>query len=61
MSLLQQYMRALSTGNVDALIRIEQDHGLFGLPPEMVSTALNAIDAGEDVEAAFLAQYGVVP
>jgi hypothetical protein len=60
-SLLQQYMRAMLSGNTNACIRIEQDHNLFGLPPEMVSTALKAIDAGEDVEAAFLKEYGVVP
>lgn len=46
------YMKAMIAGQVDACIRIEQRHGLFGYPPEIVSVGLAAADKGEDVHAA---------
>ena len=52
MSELEQYTKALCRGNIDACIRIEERHGLFGYPPEIVSIGLRAFDDGEDVYAA---------
>lgn len=45
-------MKAMIAGQIDTCIRIEQRHGLFGYPPEVVSVGLAAADKGEDVDAA---------
>lgn len=52
MGLLQYYTKAMIAGDADACIRIEQEHELFGFPPELVSVGLSAIDKGLDAEAA---------
>ena len=52
MSLLQQYHKAMrSLDGMDRCIRIEQEAGLFGYPPELVSVGLKAIDEGKDADA----------
>lgn len=48
----KRYHDAMIAGNTDACIRIEQEFGLFGYPPEMVSAGLKAADKGQDVDAA---------
>lgn len=52
MSDLETYILAMRAGHIDACIQIEQRHGLFGYPPEVVTVGLSAIDSGEDVYAA---------
>lgn len=46
---LQAYTRAICEGRIDACIRIEQRHDLYGYPPEVVCVGLAAADKGEDV------------
>lgn len=48
MSLISQYNKAMISGDIDKCIEIEQDSGMYGYPPEIVSIALVAIDQGED-------------
>ena len=52
MGLLQDYSKAMIAGDSDTCIRIEQKHEMFGLPPELVSIGLAAIDSGLDADAA---------
>lgn len=52
MSELQRYVKALVAGNTNVCIDIEQKHGLYGYPPEIVSVGLKAVDAGNDPEEA---------
>ena len=51
-----RYHRAMIAGQIDICIRIEQDHDLFGYPPEIVSTGLIAFDQGKNVQDA-VAEY----
>lgn len=44
----KRYHDAMVRGDTDTCIRIEQKHGLFGYPPEIVSVALNALDNNQD-------------
>lgn len=53
-TLSQQYLKAMIAGNIDRCIRIEQDSGLYGYPPELVSVGLKAIDEGHDGALAVL-------
>jgi hypothetical protein len=46
-SQLSKYVQAMRNGNTDMCIRIEQNFGVFGYPPEIVSVALKAIDEGK--------------
>lgn len=46
--LAKQYSDAMIDGDHARCIRIEEAHGLYGLPPELVSLGLAAIDRGED-------------
>ena len=50
------YAMALSSWEewaMEAAIRIEKTHGLYGYPPEVVSAGLQGFDRGEDpVQAA---------
>ncbi|MNL77577.1 hypothetical protein D3C87_2037940 [compost metagenome] len=39
-------------GNYAVMSRIEQEHGLYGYPPEIVSVGLHAAAEGRDVAAA---------
>lgn len=48
---LETYTRAMVAWQIDTCIRIEQRHGLFGYPPEVVGVGLAAHDKGEDVDA----------
>ncbi len=55
MSLLNRYfaaLRRIDDGGISECIRIEQDTGLFGYPPELVSVGLKAIDEGRDAHQA---------
>lgn len=45
---LSAYVDAMKRGDVDACIRIEQRHDLFGYPPELVSVGLAAIAEGRE-------------
>lgn len=47
--LAKQYSDAMIDGDHARCIRIEEAHGLYGLPPELVSLGLAAIDRGEDL------------
>jgi hypothetical protein len=47
-----RYFEAMRKGQEHVCVRIEQDTGLWGYPPELVSVGLHAIDEGRD---AFLA------
>lgn len=48
----QRYVRAMIDGNYAVMSRIEQEHGLYGYPPEIVSVGLHAAAEGRDVAAA---------
>lgn len=52
MSHAQRYMQAMIAGRDHVCIAIEQEHGLFGYPPELVSVGLRAIDEGKDADDA---------
>lgn len=52
MTILSSYMEALASNDTQECIAIEQDHGLYGYPPEIVSVGLKAIDMGLDPDAA---------
>lgn len=52
MSELDAYMRAMIRGYTSTCASIEQRHGLYGYPPEIVSVGLKAVDDGEDCHAA---------
>ena len=57
MPLLADYIVAMKTAHgIDRCIRIEQDAGLYGYPPEIVSVGLAAIDEGKDAHEA-IANY----
>jgi hypothetical protein len=45
-------MAAMVAGQDRVCIAIEQEHGLFGYPPELVSVGLRAIDEGKDADEA---------
>lgn len=49
---VQRYVRAMIDSDLDTLIRIEQEHGLFGYPPEIVTIGLRAIADGKDAHEA---------
>lgn len=57
-TLLSIYTAAMIHGDLDTCIRIEEAHGLFGYPPEMVSVALKAIDDGMDPGDALSEHFG---
>jgi len=48
MTLNQQYSEAMHDGDHARCIRIEEQNGLYGYPPELVSTGLAEVDAGRD-------------
>jgi hypothetical protein len=48
----QRYVHAMINSDHDTLVRIEQKHGLFGYPPEVVTIGLRAIADGKDGHAA---------
>lgn len=49
MSLLERYHKAMrSLDGAHTCYRIEQEHGLDGYPPELVSVGLRAIDDGDE-------------
>lgn len=49
---LKRYGRALRTGNHHAASVIEKSWGLYGYPPEIVSTVLACVATGLPLEAA---------
>jgi hypothetical protein len=49
MKLTDKYLEYILMGNDEAVYRMEC---LYGYPPEIVSVAFNAMDKGEDVDAA---------
>lgn len=57
MSELQRYHQAMMRGFTDTCIRIEQDHDLFGYPPEIVSVGLKAFDDGRSVQDAIADRF----
>ena len=62
MSLVKQYCQAMcSINGIDRCIRIEQDAGLFGYPPEIVVVGLEAMDEGKDAHEAIAAYIGGTP
>lgn len=52
MTILQEYNAALIKCDVNKCIEIEENNGLFGYPPEIVSIGLQAIDKGFDAQDA---------
>jgi len=49
MSLLERYSKAMrSLDGAHTCYRIEQEYGLDGYPPELVSVGLRAIDDGNE-------------
>lgn len=52
---LASYAKAMRSGDVDSCIEIEQSCDLYGLPPELVTIGLIALDEGNDVDAAIQA------
>ena len=48
MKVAEQYVNAMNRGDLNACIRIEKEHGLYGYPPELVSIGLAAHDEGRD-------------
>lgn len=57
-SLLRRYLNALRAGHACTCIAIEQEHDLFGYPPEIVSVGLKAVDEGLDPHEAIAAYIG---
>lgn len=51
-SALKRYARALRTGNDTTAADIEQQWGLFGYTPEIVSTVLACVATGLPLDAA---------
>ena len=49
MSELKQYAAAMRNGDHDTCIAIEERHGLYGYPPELVSTVLASIDKDAEI------------
>jgi hypothetical protein len=49
-----RYFEAMRKGQERVCARIEQDAGLWGYPPELVSVGLYAIDEGRDGPLAVL-------
>lgn len=47
MSALSRYIAAMRAGQLSIAYRIEQEYGLDGYPPQIVSAALSAIDRGD--------------
>lgn len=45
----KRYAEAMMANHLATLVAIEQEHGLYGYPPEVVSVGLAAFDRGEDV------------
>jgi hypothetical protein len=48
MKLLEQYIKAMREDVLFICMGIEDDNGLYGLPPELVTVGLKAIDEGRD-------------
>lgn len=46
------YYLAMTKGDYDTCISIEQKYDLYGYPPEAVSVALNALAQGMDADVA---------
>ena len=53
---LPRYMKAMIAGQDWVCSRMEQDHDLYGYPPEIVSVGLKAFDEGRNVQDA-VAEY----
>lgn len=49
---LRRYGRAMRTGRDHEAARIEQEWGLYGYPPEIVSVVLSCVATGLPLEAA---------
>jgi hypothetical protein len=49
---LERYTKAMVAGKTSLCISIEERHGLYGYPPDVVSVGLKAFDEGDDVDAA---------
>ncbi|XTQ92591.1 hypothetical protein ACQR5W_11770 [Xanthomonas sacchari] len=54
---LEAYTKAMCAGQLSTCMRIEQRHGLYGYPPEVVCAGLAAADRGESVDAAVDAYF----
>jgi hypothetical protein len=52
MSIGAAYIKAMIAGRDGECGRIEQAHGLYGYPPEIVSVGLAAVDEGRDASQA---------
>ena len=59
MKLSEQYFKYILAGNSIAAHILECKFGLTGYPPELVSVALSAIDAGEDPLEAIIKRTGL--
>lgn len=55
---LERYVKAMISNHTTICIRIEQEHDLFGYPPEIVSVGLKAVDEGLDPHEAIAAYMG---
>lgn len=51
-SVLSRYANAMRNGCAYTCVTIEQDHGLYGYSPEVVSVGLKAHDEGRNVQEA---------
>ena len=60
-SALDQYARAMRTGNDSRAGSIEQEWGLYGYTPEIVSTVLACVATGLPLEAAIDEATGATP
>lgn len=57
MNHLETYTKAMIRGDTERCIAIEEQFGVFGFPPEIVSVALKAVDDGDDKDEALAAYF----
>lgn len=48
MSYIKTYTNAMLRGDTNTCVRIEENHGLYGYPPELVCVGLKAAYEGRD-------------
>lgn len=49
---IDRYTRAMVAGQLEVCVAIEQKHGLYGYPPDIVCVGLRAADEGRSVDDA---------
>lgn len=55
---LARYGRAMRTGSFQTAVEIEKSWGLYGYPPEIVSTVLSCVATGLPLDAAIAEATG---